>query len=103
MPYYGLHNNLQAAAGKGPELAAILQEAAALVSSASGCRIYIVSLDESTPDAVWVTEVWDSKQEHDDSLGLPGVRGLISKAMPLLAAPPQRGQTLEVLGGAGLP
>jgi hypothetical protein len=51
---------------------------------------------------VWVTEVWDSKEDDDNSLHVEGVRALISRAMPLLAGQPEKGQELEVIGGAGL-
>lgn len=102
MNKYGLHGKLQATADKGAHLAQILLEASKLVSTAKGCRLYLVSQDSSTPDAVWVTEVWDSKEDHDNSLQVPGVRELISQAMPLFAGRPEKGQELEVLGGTGL-
>lgn len=102
MNRYGLHGHLQAIAGKGAELAEILLEASQLVSSAKGCHLYVVSTDELKPDAVFVTEIWDSKEDHDQSLNVPGVKELIGRAMPILAGPPQRGQVLSILGGAGL-
>lgn len=102
MNKYGLHGKLKAASGKGDQLASILLEAAKLVSAAKGCHLYLVSKDQNDKDAVWVTEVWDSKENHDESLKLPGVRELISQAMPVLAGPPEKGQVLEVLGGAGI-
>ena len=95
---YGLHGKLQATEGKGRELADILLEASRLVLDGS-CHLYLVSLDEATPDAVWVTEVWDSKEEHDASLQDPAVRNLIGRAMPLIGEPPVQGQVLKVLGG----
>lgn len=102
MNKYGLHGKLQATAGNGPQLAQILLEASKLVSTAKGCRLYLVSQEETAPDDVWVTEVWDSKEDHDNSLQVPGVKELISQAMPLLAGRPEKGQELGVLGGAGL-
>ena len=95
---YGLHGKLQAANGKGRELAQILLEAADIVLNGK-CQLYLVSLDESTPDAVWITEVWESKEDHDESLQAPEVRAVIGKAMPLIGEPPSKGQVLEVLGG----
>ena len=102
MSKYGLHNKLDATPGNGKQLADILLRAAALVESAKGCQLYAVSLDEETPDAVWVTEIWDSEEDHDNSLQVPGVRELIGEAMPLLAGQPQKGQKLTILGGAGV-
>ena len=102
MNKYGLHGKLQATTGNGEQLSRILLEASKLVSEAKGCRLYLVSQDSTTPDAVWVTEVWDNKEDHDNSLHFPGVRELIAKAMPLLAGKPEKGQELTVRGSAGL-
>jgi hypothetical protein len=41
-------------------------------------------------------------EDHDNSLNIPGCREHISKAMPLFAGPPQKGITLEVIGGKGI-
>ncbi|WP_210465685.1 putative quinol monooxygenase [Rufibacter roseolus] len=102
MNKYGLYGKLTASAGNGEKLAAILLEAAQLVSTAKGCHLYLVSIDKTLEDAVWVTEVWDSQEDQDNSLQVLGVRELISQAMPLLAGKPEKGQVLEILGGAGI-
>ncbi|KAA3437082.1 putative quinol monooxygenase [Rufibacter hautae] len=102
MNKYGLHGKLTATQGNSDKLASILLEAAQLVSTAKGCRLYLVSKDRTQEDAVLVTEVWDSQEDHDQSLHVPGVRELISQAMPLLAGKPEKGQVLEILGGAGI-
>lgn len=99
MHKYGLHGRLQAKQGHGNALAAILLQASQLVSSAKGCHLYLVSKDAQDPDSVWVTEVWDSKEDHDNSLHLEGVGPLIAQAIPLLAGKPEKGAELEVLGG----
>ena len=103
MPKYGLHGHLKATAGHGEQLAHILLEAAQLVSDAPGCHLYAVSREPDAPDTVWITEIWDSKEDHDASLKQDAVRALIGKAMPLLDGMPKGGQVLEVLGGAGVP
>ncbi|MEM9673389.1 MAG: antibiotic biosynthesis monooxygenase [Bacteroidota bacterium] len=102
MNKYGLHGKLTASAGNRDALASILLEASKLVASAPGCQVYLISTDVSDKNSVWVTEVWDSQADHDDSLKDQRVRELISKAMPLLAGSPEKGQTLTVLGGAGI-
>ena len=88
--------------GNGNRLASILIDASKLVSMAQGCHIYLVSKDIINEDSIWVTEVWDSKEDHDNSLKVEGVRDLISMAMPLLDGQPKKGQELKVLGGAGI-
>lgn len=99
---FGLHGKLQATTGNGDKLASILLEAAQLVSTAKGCQLYLIGKDPLEKDAVWVTEVWDSKEDHDLSLSGAGVRELIAQAMPLLDGKPAPGQVLDILGGAGL-
>ncbi len=95
---YGLHGKLTAKAGK----ARILLEASELMESAKGCRLYAISMDNTNPDEVWVTEIWDNKQAHDSSLNVPGVKELIGKAIPILEGSQQKGQELEVIGGLGI-
>lgn len=102
MNKYGLHGKLTAQKGSGEQLAKILLEASILVSAAQGCRLYMISKDHLDADAVWITEVWDSKADHDNSLNVPGVRELIGQAMPILEGKPEKGQELEILGGIGI-
>lgn len=102
MDYYGLHGSLKAKVGLGKPLIGILLKAADLLKSAKGCHLYMVSQSKDDPDMIWVTEVWDDVQAHDDALLNAEVRGLIGQAMPLLSGMPQSGQKLTVLGGLGL-
>lgn len=99
---YGLSGKFTAKVGKADELVSILLEAAELVSTAKGCHLYIVSRDAENGNDVWVYEVWDSKEDHANSLQLEGIRELISRAIPLIDGQPQRGTELKVAGGAGL-
>ena len=102
MKKYGLHGKLKARKGEGETLASVLLKASGLVSSAKGCRLYIISRDNDDADTVWVTEVWDNKQDHDESLKVENVKQLIGEAMPLLDGMPTKGQEMEVIGGLGL-
>ena len=63
--------------------------------------MYLVCEDTSNENAVWVFEVWDDKQAHDDSLKNENTRELIAQARPLLAAAPD-GAELKVVGGHGI-
>lgn len=102
MNKYGLYGKLKARAGKGDELATLLLQAAELVRAAKGCHLYIVSKDAKDGDTIWVTEAWDSKEDHDNSLKDKAVRALIMQAMPLLDGKPEGGTELVVLGGVGI-
>jgi len=87
---------------KGNKLAKILLKAADLMKKADGCHIYIVGQDAANSDVILISEVWTSKEAHDMSLSLDGVRDLIEQAIPLLAQPPTGGIEFNVLGGVGL-
>ncbi len=102
MNKYGLHGCLNAQPGKAHELVQILIKASKLVSTVKGCRLYTIGTDKTKPDTVWITEIWDTKEDHDKSLQIPDVRQLIGTAMPLLDGPPAKGQELSVLGGFGI-
>ena len=98
-PMYGLIGQLKAVPGKRAELAAILLEG---TSAMPGCLSYIIAEDTADADALWITEVWDSKQSHDDSLKLAAVQAAIGKGRPLIAGFGSRTETAP-LGGFGLP
>ncbi len=101
MNKYAFHGKFKAHKGKRDELISILLQASALVSTAKGCRHYIIYKDAKDEDAIFVSEIWDTKQDHDDSLKLEGCMELISKAMPLIDGKPE-GNSLEVIGGKGI-
>ena len=102
MNIYGYIGKFKAKPGYGIKLAAILIGASKLVEKMDGCQSYIVGIDSNDQDLIVVTEVWNSKADHDASLQVEDVRVLISKAIPLLDGAPEKGQVLEVLGGKGL-
>ena len=95
---YGLIGKLKAQPGKRDELAAIL---VAGTGDMPGCQSYIVAADKNDPDALWITEVWDSEESHKASLSLPAVLAAISKGRPLITGFGERFETLPV-GGVGL-
>lgn len=98
---YGLFGKIQAKTGKGAELERMLLDGTKTLEKAKGCILYLVSRKADEPDAVYVMEIWESKEDHENSLKIPAVREEIRRAMPIIEAVP-KGLTLEVLGGKGL-
>jgi len=96
---YGMIGRIKAQPGKRAELAAILLEG---TGSMPGCLAYVVAEDMADPDVLVVTEAWDSKQNHDDSLKLPVVQAAMVKGRPLIAGFEKIAETVP-LGGVGLP
>ena len=95
---YGLIGKLTAATRQRDALIAILLEG---VDNLPGCLSYVVAKDPSDANAIWVTEVWDSKASHDGSLSLPSVRQAIARGKPLIASFDHNVVT-EPVGGHGL-
>ena len=95
---YGLIGKMKATTGQRDALSSILLEG---VSEMPGCLSYVVAHDPSDPDAIWVTEVWDSPESHESSLSLPSVKAAIARGKPLIASFDQFIETTPV-GGHGL-
>ncbi len=97
MSKYALQGSFKAKSGERDALAKILSEASNLMSNAKGCHLYLVCVDETDSQTVYINEVWDSKADHDASLNVDGVRALIGQAMPLIDGPPVKGLELKVV------
>ena len=92
---YGLIGKMIATENQRDALIDIILEGS---DSMPGCLSYIVAKDAANPDAIWITEVWDSKASHEASLALPAVRAAIERAMPLIAGF-EEGIVTEPVGG----
>lgn len=95
---YGLIGKMFTAPGQRDALIAILLEG---TDEMPGCLSYIIAKDPSDPNAIWITEVWDSQASHQASLSLPSVQQAIAKARPLIAGFGERFET-EPVSGHGL-
>lgn len=95
---FGMLGRMKAVAGQRDALLAILLDSSAAMP---GCLSYIVAKDLADPDAIWITEAWDSKESHDASLKLTQVQAAIARARPLIAGFDASAQTQPV-GGIGL-
>lgn len=95
---YGRISEIVAAPGERDALAEILLENA---GEMPGCLSYVVAADAEDPDALWVTEVWESEEMHEASLSLPAVKDAMERGRPLIA---EFGETVITapLGGHGL-
>ncbi len=96
---YGLIGQMTAIPGQRDALVAILLEGS---KEMPGCLSYVVAVDPSAVDMLWITEVWDSEASHQASLSLPTVQQAITKGRPLIGGFGTRIITAPV-GGHGLP
>jgi quinol monooxygenase YgiN len=95
---FGLIGKMTAIPGQRDALISILVRGAAAMP---GCLSYIVAGDLADPDALWVTEVWESQDRHAASLALPAVQQVIQRGRLLIASFDERFVT-EPIGGYGL-
>jgi quinol monooxygenase YgiN len=98
---YGMTGKLSAQPGKRKAFVNILLKSADIVGSLPGCRLYAVAEDLADETTIWVMEIWDDKESHDESLKNDQIRSLIAEAMPLMAGKP-KGVELTVMGGHGI-
>lgn len=94
---YGLIGQLKTLPGKRAELAAILLDA---TRAMPGCHSYVVADDAHDPDALWITEVWDTKHSHAASLQLPAVQAALVQGKPLIAGFGHRFETRPLTDSA---
>ena len=95
---YGLIGRMTAASGQRDALVGYLLEG---TTAMPGCLSYVVAVDPADADAIWITEVWETKEHHAASLQLPEVRATIAKARPIITGFGPSTVT-EVMGGVGL-
>ena len=92
---YGLIGKIIALKDQREQLIKILMEGTA---GMPGCLSYIVAKDQTDPDAIWVTEVWENQARHQGSLSLPSVRNAIEKGKPFIASFAERYETTPIGG-----
>jgi quinol monooxygenase YgiN len=95
---YGLIGKATCVPGQREAFIALLLEG---TGSMPGCLSYVVARDPKDPDALWITEVWDTKESHGASLQLPAVRQAIAKGRAMIASFGEQIVT-EPVGGYGL-
>ena len=96
---YGLIGKMRATPGKRDELLAILLGS---TGAMPGCLSYVIARDPTDADTLWITEVWDTRENHKASLSLPEVQAAIARAKPIIAGFDSLTET-EPAGGVGLP
>lgn len=94
---YGLIGKIVAVPGKRDELASILVG----MGKMPGCLSYVVATVADEPNALWVTEVWKSAEDHTKSLALAEVEAAIDRGRPLIAGFGSRVETTPI-GGIGI-
>lgn len=96
---HGIIGKMIAAPGKREELIALMLNAG---SDMPGCLSYIVARDSMDENALWITEVWESRKAHSEALASPSVKQRIAACKHLIKGFAHRIETTPA-GGQGLP
>ncbi len=100
MPQYALYTRFDARADEGEKLLNLLMKANNIVSNAKGCRLFLISHEDADKDVFWVTELWDSIEDHAISQTLDGCKELMTEAGHVLRSDPKQ-IVLTPVGGKG--
>ena len=92
---YGLISQLMTKPEHRDQLVQIL---AAATGEMAGCLSYVISLDATRDDAIWVTEIWRNSGSHAASLRLPQIQAAMAQAKPLITGMGSRTATHPVAG-----
>lgn len=90
MSKYGLISKILCVEGKRDELSSILAKE---TQNMPGCESYVIAKDVTNHDAIWITEIWETKAAHQASLSLPSVQQAIVEGRPMIAEFAQRIET----------
>ncbi len=74
---YGIIGQMKTAPGKRDEVIAALLEG---TRDMPGNLAYLIAEDLEDETSIWITEVWQTKTDHANSLQLPQVQAAIGKA-----------------------
>jgi len=94
---YAYIGKFTATPGNQQALADRLLIAAERMTDVEGCLQYFIYTGDD--ESVWVSEIWRTKDDHDASLEIPGVREFIRETMPLIAQ--MDSNQLTPIGGHG--
>lgn len=100
MRRFGLITKFTAFRGRQEYLAEILVNAGDEMEELEGCQFYIVNLANERDTDIYVYELWESQEAHQDSLTLNVTQALIQKAKPYINSV-ERICTLTPVGDKG--
>ena len=88
---FALLNKLTAKPDQRQQVVDILVESGNLLFPDNpDCHMYMVSEATEDPNVIWVTDLWTSKESHEEALKAPELRPYVEKAMPLLEGMPEQ-------------
>ncbi|MFF4402808.1 putative quinol monooxygenase [Streptomyces sp. NPDC001480] len=98
MGTYAFHAKFTAQPGRRDELKECFLEAADALKDTEACELFLVSVPQNDPTAVWISEIWADEKAHTTALNGTELAPITGRIPGLLAAPPERTDLLPVGG-----
>ena len=99
MSKHGLIDVLTCAPEDQDKLFDLMVHIADHLDTVDDCLYFVVSKEADNPTKIWVTELWTSKEAHDQSLENAGhILEYINEAMQLITDERQRATLTPILG-----
>jgi quinol monooxygenase YgiN len=99
MSKYGMYVKFITHDRKREKLAHTFLQVAQMMNTVTGCELYVINQSVEDENAIWVTEVWSSKEAHQASLSMEGNKDYIMASLSLIK---QVEKELQPLGGHGI-
>lgn len=85
---FGAVSVFTAKEGKGDELASLMLQASKILRNMKGYHKNMVSRCAENENIIYVTELWDSKEDHEKAIESEEIIKIIFLAIPLFAKKP---------------
>lgn len=73
-------------------------EALSPLIGAKGCLNFVIAKDPKTEDGIWLSQVWESKEIHDQIYEDDLFKAVMDKTRPLMVGFDQNNVTVPVVG-----
>ena len=95
---FALINKLTAKPGQRDRVVEILLESGKAFDDNPACLMYLVAESVDEDNVIWVSDLWTSREPHDEALQRPEIRPFVNEAMPLLEGMPEQIEVRPVGG-----
>lgn len=79
---YGIFGSITTMEGKRQEFISLLHEG---IQNMPGCMKYDICLDKDDQNKLWIYEVWETMELHEQSLMLPSVQKAIQNGRSMIS------------------
>jgi len=101
MQKYLVHGVFKAKSGSGEELAKVMMEAGDLAKTLNGCILYAIGKKEADPDCIYVSELWEKKEDHENCILHPTMRSIVMEIQSIIDGHPKKEFDMDVFAGFG--